>query len=234
MECPTCNSSLERTEYEGVTVFQCGECFGYLIPRRRMRMVKSSRQRSPEQLLEEITTQSRPDTDERVRCPRCRGPMSKEEMDVAEAGKFNLDTCKECDQVWFDGGELARWQIDHEQRDKGREETEMQRRRESRTPEQQAEIDKRFENLSSGSSFIDSASHDMFYYGICCALLIGVLVLWLVMGQRVLSGLVSVALVATLIWRIVREADTNAVRWGSVIGLSLLEIGFLFLLYFNS
>jgi Zn-finger nucleic acid-binding protein len=160
--------------------------------------------------------------------------MSKETIDIGAEGKFQLDTCKECQQVWFDGGELARWQIDHEQDAKGRDEAQMQRRSQMRTPEQQAAAAERIDNLPDATSFIGSTSQDLFYWVLCCALLFVVFVLWLMFNQSLLAGTVSLILAAILGWRLVREIESRLVFWGVIGVLAVSEIVFLFLLWSRS
>jgi Zn-finger nucleic acid-binding protein len=71
--------------------------------------------------------------------------MTKEKIPIRPAigQSFSIDVCKPCNVVWFDGGELARFQLDHEHRPAGREEQKAQERARDRT----AEEHERFEEL---------------------------------------------------------------------------------------
>ena len=79
MDCPTCSRPLTRTTYENVQVMQCEECFGYLVARRRLTLIKSTREVGPEALHEEARTV--PKT-----MPRSAGHW-KELVDACKGGK---------------------------------------------------------------------------------------------------------------------------------------------------
>ncbi len=231
MECPTCGSPLERAEYENVTVFQCGQCSGYLIHKRRMVLVKTSRARSPTALQEEAAAEQRPDNEEQIRCPRCRVPrMRKELVKISDEGEFHLDTCQKCDNVWFDGGELARWQIDHEQGAQGREQDQMRRRSQMRTPEQKAAADERIAQLPRSPSFLTGAAQDLFFWIVCGALAILSIMLWWGFSQPVWAGVASLALAPLLVWQLVSVMETRSSRWIAVALVALCEIVYICLL----
>ncbi|HJN09164.1 MAG TPA: zf-TFIIB domain-containing protein [Pirellulaceae bacterium] len=231
MECPTCAAALERAEYEDVTVFRCGQCSGYLIHRRRMVVVKTSRDRSPTALQEEAAAEQRPDNKEQIRCPRCRVPrMRKERIQISDEGEFHLDTCQECDHVWFDGGELARWQIDHEQGAQGREEEQMRRRSQMRTPEQKAAAAQRIAQLPHSPNFLEGAPRDLFFWIVCGAMAIVSVVLWWGFNQPVWAGVVSFALALLLVWQLVSVMETQLSRWIAVALVAACEFVYVGLL----
>ncbi len=141
MQCPVCDVKLNHAAYEGQTVYHCPECRGHLATRQRVSQIKSSRERSTEALKEEATQQQRADTAERLLCPKCcTNRMIKEKVRVrfAAGESFSIDVCGRCKVVWFDGGELARLQLEHEESPKGHDELRTQQRGQERTPEEQA------------------------------------------------------------------------------------------------
>jgi Zn-finger nucleic acid-binding protein len=231
MECPTCGSPLERAEYENATLFQCGQCLGYLIHKRRMVLVKTSRDRTSTALQEEVAAEQRPDNDEQIRCPRCRVTrMRKERVRISDEGEFHLDTCQKCDHVWFDGGELARWQINHEHGAQGREEDQMRRRAQMRTPEQKAAAAERIAQLPRSPTFLVSASRDLFFWIVCGAFAILSVMLWWVFRQPVWAGVVSLLLATLLVWQLVSVMETRSSRWIAVALVALCEIVYICLL----
>jgi Zn-finger nucleic acid-binding protein len=135
VQCPVCDEKLTRVAYETHTVFQCPQCRGYLATKTRVSLIKSSRDLSTEALEEEAVRKEQADSATALRCPRCQGTMSKRKMPIQAAvgQSFLVDTCRRCNLVWFDGGELARLQLDHEQRPQGQEELAAQRREQTRT-----------------------------------------------------------------------------------------------------
>ncbi len=229
MQCPTCATTLERAEYEDVTVFQCAQCLGYLIHKRRMVVIKSSRGESPAALQAEAAAEQRPDSEEQIRCPRCRVPrMHKERIRISPEEEFHLDTCKECDHVWFDGGELARWQINHEQGAQGQEEEQMRRRAQMRTPEQKAEAAERIAQLPRSPSFVMGASRDLLFWIGCGASFVASIVCVEVLNQRSLAVTASLAAAALLACGLVYKMETRSLRWSVVVGVTVAEIGYLY------
>lgn len=145
MNCPSCAATLVRVTYEGLPVFRCEHCYGYLVGRGRTEGIKRSREKSVEQLKSEALCEGQSDTQERIRCPRCRGRMNKELL--KEPASFHIDTCPSCEFIWFDGGELARLQLAHEIRPQAEEAAELQRRHREMSPEQRAEFERNLAKL---------------------------------------------------------------------------------------
>jgi len=145
MKCPACTAELVRVTYEGLPVFRCQQCCGYLVGRRRLEGIKRSRGKSVEELKQETLAESRADTEQRVRCPRCRVYMKKEFL--KDPASFHIDTCASCELIWFDGGELARLQLAHEITPQAREAAEFQRRLREMSPEQRAQFEENLANL---------------------------------------------------------------------------------------
>jgi len=163
MKCPSCAGQLVRTTYEGLPVFRCDECFGYLLGQKRVDGIKRSRDKSVEQLKEETLSESREDTKTIVRCPRCRMKMKKEFL--AEPVFLHVDRCKPCDLVWLDGGELARIQLGHEMTPQSRDAAEMQRRLKEMDPQRRQEFEENLAKLPEPESFVLGALKEALTHG---------------------------------------------------------------------
>ena len=70
MQCPACESKLERTTYESLGVMRCVDCHGYLIDRKRVNGVRNRREKTVEELMVEAKLEMRSDSEEPLRCPR--------------------------------------------------------------------------------------------------------------------------------------------------------------------
>ena len=158
MKCPTCSTVLVRVLYEGRPVFRCDTCFGYLVGQKRVDGLKASRGRPADELMKEAATEAQDDTESKVRCPRCRIAMAKRLL--KEPASFHIDTCKSCELVWFDGGELARLQLAYEISPQGQEAAELQRRHREMTPEDRAEFEQNLANLPEAESPISGGFWD--------------------------------------------------------------------------
>lgn len=150
MNCPNCDVELERVEYENNPVFHCPQCAGYLLKRIQVSMIKSMRERSTESLQQDAARGHGAGTQTQIRCPRCRAEtMHKQKITLSQLGgdPFFVDACRKCQLVWFDGGELARLQLEYELSDQAVEELNQQLRVAERTPEEQEELDRRLAAL---------------------------------------------------------------------------------------
>ena len=152
MKCPSCAGQLVRTTYEGLPVFRCDACFGYLMGQKRIDGIKRSRGKSVEQLKQETLSEIGEDTKTIVRCPRCRMKMKKQLL--SEPVSLHVDWCKQCDLVWLDGGELARMQLGHEMTPQSRDAAEMQRRHKEMDPERRREFEENLAKLPEQESLV--------------------------------------------------------------------------------
>ncbi len=112
MDCPLCSTELRRTTYEGLPLFACDTCSGYLVATNRVSAIERRREKNAEDLMQEAAPAKLKDNQEALRCPRCRGRMMKEF--AKSPAEFHIDTCERCDVVWFDAGELALIQLTFE------------------------------------------------------------------------------------------------------------------------
>jgi Zn-finger nucleic acid-binding protein len=147
MKCPCCDTPLTRIESEASVRHRCGECGGNLVSHKRLDLIQRRRDRTIEQLKQEVETFFQHDSAERLRCPRCRGTMSK---DLERGRLFYIDWCTVCSLVWLDGGELAMLQLRYQDSDKGQEEAELQRRLAAMTDEQKAEFQANLAKMQAG------------------------------------------------------------------------------------
>lgn len=121
MKCPVCKTSkLVRAKYEGLAVRHCEKCKGYLVLRNRLDGIKVKREKSDEDFLKELAESKGEDTKRRLICSRCTRGMEKQ---VRRCGpeRYFVDECKDCNLIWLDGGELARFQLQYENSDKAEE-----------------------------------------------------------------------------------------------------------------
>lgn len=145
MECPVCGSELERTTYESLGVMRCGNCHGYLIDRNRATGVRNRREKTVQELMVEAKLEMQPDSEEALRCPRCRRKMKK--IKTRWTSGFVLDDCDACSLLWFDGGELALMQLQYEGSDAGQDRANRQQRLKNLSPEEKAELQRRIDDL---------------------------------------------------------------------------------------
>lgn len=147
MDCPVCeNKELRRDRYEGVAIFRCDNCEGVLAEERRVRQIRVSHERSTAALEQEAEREDSPDSENLLHCPKCRAcRMVKEEIEVErrDNASFAIDICHDCDVVWFDGGELARLQLDFEQSAQAVEAWRLRKLSEQRTPQEEKELAER-------------------------------------------------------------------------------------------
>ncbi len=155
MKCPVCSASLRASRYEGLPVFTCDACSGYLVATRRVTDIKRRRMTTKAELIEEAAIDGETDSKDRLRCPRCKGWMQKQSW--AEHPSFHLDVCQNCDFVWFDTGELARLQLDFELSDRGQEAARFQDRLKNMTPAEKEEFESALAELPEGDATLASA-----------------------------------------------------------------------------
>jgi Zn-finger nucleic acid-binding protein len=159
MKCPLCQTPLTRIEYESFNLHRCSDCHGHLVSQQRVDAIERRRDKSVEELKEDVEAHLQIDCEGKLRCPRCRAAMRKQ---MERGGLFKLDTCDACKLVWFDGGELAMLQLRYQDSDQGREQVELQRRLAAMTPEQKAEFEKNLAQMQPGFLSMDEVLLEMF------------------------------------------------------------------------
>ena len=115
-----------------------------LLNRDRADKIEKRVNKDTESLAKEAEASDLNDTVEQIPCPACRNRMKK--VLVKDLG-FHVDECNNCDQAWFDGGELARLQLAFENDPQRAEVNQMRERIKNMTPEERAEYENRIANL---------------------------------------------------------------------------------------
>jgi Zn-finger nucleic acid-binding protein len=225
---------LARVAYEKHTAYQCPECRGYLVTRTKVSLIKSSRDRSTEALEEEASGEQRPDSSAVVPCPKCLGRnMTKRKIRIRQpiGESFSVDVCRHCRVIWFDGGELARLQLDYEQRPKAADELSAQQRRRDRTAEERKQLEELLAALPRSESFIDRALGELTWFFLAVALLVGVGVCYAIalpVGVTIAASVACGAVLGWFVLRIVRATGPNiAVVALLVLALEVLWVAFL-------
>ena len=145
MNCPVCQVPMARGSYEELPVFRCSDCRGHLVDSEHAQAIKRRLLLKAAELKAEALADEQPDSESRLNCPRCRRRMTKQHVRLQ--GDFQLDLCDHCRFIWFDGGELALWQLAHENTEQGREAAEFQRRHREMTDEQREALQQNLDRL---------------------------------------------------------------------------------------
>jgi Zn-finger nucleic acid-binding protein len=136
---------MARGAYEELPVFRCSDCRGHLVDSQRAHAIKRRLLLTTDELKAESLADEQPDSESGLQCPRCRRRMSKQRVRLQ--AEFQLDLCDDCRFLWFDGGELALWQLAHENTEQGREAAELHRRHHEMTDERRAEMQQNLDRL---------------------------------------------------------------------------------------
>ncbi len=235
MNCPTCDVPLDRVKYENVSVSQCPQCKGYLVNRNRVILSKTTQDVSSETLQAEVTTQSHPDAQANIRCPKCRGrTMSKERVPVEKDNEFFLDVCRDCNVAWFDGGELAKLQIQYESSMKAIEAYAFQQKAQHRTEEEEEEFQQNLAALPTAENPLKAAFRDNSLAAIVVVLVIMSELLVYFEFPNWVPAATSLACALSLGRLCVRMINGQILRLTSLIVVMAVEIYFLvYVFYFR-
>ena len=163
MKCPACRTTkLVKTEYEGVSVHHCEQCQGHLVRKNRITAIKVKRSFSDEEFLSQVDSATGNDTPGRPTCSGCLRGMSQRKMKVG-LEEFYVNDCDDCSLVWFDGGELAKLQLEYENTDQAQELFRFRERLESMTDQERADLDARIAKLG-GERIFDSRDYAIMAY----------------------------------------------------------------------
>lgn len=161
MNCPICKGTkLQRSEYEGAKVHHCPDCKGYLVKRQRLSAIRNSLERSDEEFMEELAATAAVDSKQKLQCPSCTRAMTKQRRKVGPQ-TYYVDQCSSCSETWFDGGELAKMQLQYEGSEKGAEMFRFQKRLATMTDEERAELDARIARLGK-AKILDRSDYILF------------------------------------------------------------------------
>ena len=212
MKCPNCDIQLHHTQYEKYPVFQCPKCAGYLVAKKRLSVIKGSRERSTVELETEAQQERQPDQQERLRCPKClANKMSKEKIlfDEHPEESFTIDVCRQCSVIWFDGGELARLQLDYEASLKAIDELEFQQQWEDKTEVEKEQVQEQFAALPADRSGLGIS--DGITNGLILASYLLAPGLYFLERPPWMSSLASVFSVLASIWLVLYKFDVGRV-----------------------
>jgi len=81
--------------------------------------------------------------------------MDKEHWKWADS--FCIDKCRDCEVVWFDAGQLARLQLEHEATPRAREASRLQNRHREMTLEEKEQFEHHLACLPEGDATLASA-----------------------------------------------------------------------------
>jgi Zn-finger nucleic acid-binding protein len=225
MQCPACRVELNRTTYEGVPVFECPRCGGYLVGRRQMVLIKSSRGKSREELEADVESRSGGDSTEDVRCPKCLARDMKKQRVPAGDESFHVDVCEKCGVVWFEGGELARMQLQYEASAKGVESLARQQRA-AGLDAGDNEFQRNLAALPRNSNPFVQALKEAWLLVATVVLLVGSAA-FAMFGHHVLAAVVSVPGVVLLAVLAIPTFGSNLGRWIMLAAVAAGEAGFL-------
>ncbi len=155
MLCPVCSHSLKASRYEGLPVFRCESCHGYLVASRRVTDIQRRNTTPTADLVATADVKSEHDSLGKLKCPRCRRDMEKELHESQPP--FHIDKCSDCDFVWFDVGELERTQLEYEVSPHGMEAARMRERHENMSEEQKEVFAENLAKLPEGDASLVSA-----------------------------------------------------------------------------
>ncbi len=109
--CPACKCQAEPIEYEGVRIYNCGQCGGNWLSGERMDVILGRRELSmPEDVRQAMMDLAdRSNRSETLWCMTCGTPMDKAAF--AFWKEIQYDHCPKCRGIWLDRGELEKCQI---------------------------------------------------------------------------------------------------------------------------
>jgi Zn-finger nucleic acid-binding protein len=103
--CPLCQAPLAKSLLDGShTIQYCEKCRGVLLQRADFAYAVSQRRAHARGPGLHAVEQDRRELQRRVACPSCRTPMDVHPY--YGPGHVVIDTCRSCDLVWLDFGEL--------------------------------------------------------------------------------------------------------------------------------
>ena len=78
------------------------------------------------------------------------------------ADSFHIDKCGDCELIWFDAGELARWQLAYEATDRAQEAASLRGKHEQMDPATKREFEENLARLPESESTIEAAFGEAF------------------------------------------------------------------------
>ena len=113
MDCPRCGLMLRETDYEGVTVDMCDQCWGFWLDKGELEDVLESREMSFSKEERRVfagpkSAAPAPPDEPQIPCPKCQKPM--EQILSDETIQLVIDKCP-THGVWLDAGEIKAVQV---------------------------------------------------------------------------------------------------------------------------
>src|SRR5690606_6806859 len=109
--CPVCRVQADPISYEGVRIYNCGQCGGHWLSDARLDVILERRDVAmPEpvrQKMMDLADASH--TSDTLLCMTCGREMRKERFKYWD--DIQLDRCPKCNGLWLDRGELEKCQI---------------------------------------------------------------------------------------------------------------------------
>ena len=148
--------------YEGFDLLRCEQCHGYLAALNDVEIIKRVARNSQDTLKAEATAGFHGNNTGRIKCPRCHMSMRKQTVRMPVFA-LEIDVCTPCALAWFDGGELALVQLDHEARIGFADAQELKRRMEAleACPERKAAFEKNLADLPDTPNPVEAALEEV-------------------------------------------------------------------------
>ena len=102
MICPKCDGNLKALDFEpDLQVDRCEGCKGIWMDKGELGRYANTTRDIPEKLIEAATVSG-------LNCPSCRAKNHTSGLyQIMMAPNLNLETCRNCEGLWFDHKELA-------------------------------------------------------------------------------------------------------------------------------
>jgi len=111
LSCPRCALTLVREPIAGGSLPTCPECAGSVVTVGLLRRI------APKERVRAIWTHATQGGEtSRHRCPSCRFTMTTGRIEM-DAATLEIDACRRCQLLWFDGAELAAFSPERQEPD---------------------------------------------------------------------------------------------------------------------
>lgn len=103
MNCPKCKEELENLQIKGLNILYCKQCKGIYIKFPMLKKMSEMLQTKTD-IINPAEMETIKVKEEQRMCPDCAKPMDK-----VYFNGIIVDKCSECNSIWFDNGELAKY-----------------------------------------------------------------------------------------------------------------------------
>lgn len=101
--CPKCKEELENLQIKGLNILYCKQCKGIYIKFPMLKQMSEMLQ-SKTDIINPAEMETIKVKEEQRICPECSKPMDK-----VYFNGIIVDKCSECNSIWFDNGEMAKY-----------------------------------------------------------------------------------------------------------------------------